>query len=66
MLTGATMKEVKEGYILMDTQTLKVLGDFTLDDKADHLMMMRILLSVVFVFNPPTEVAFPFVFTMWQ
>ena len=31
-----------------------------------HLMMKLILLFVVFVFNPPTEVASPFVFTMWQ
>ena len=31
-----------------------------------HLMMKLILSSVVFVFSPPTEVAFPFVFTMWQ
>ena len=31
-----------------------------------HPMMKLILLSVVFVFNPPTEVAFPFVFTMWR
>ena len=32
-----------------------------------HLHMMKLILSfVVFVFNPPTEVAFPFVFTMWQ
>ena len=31
-----------------------------------HLMMKLILLFVVFVFNPPMEVAFPFVFTMWQ
>ena len=39
MLEGVTMKEVKEGYVLMDTQTLKVLGDITLDDKADVVLM---------------------------
>ena len=39
MLKDVTMKEVKEGYVLMDTQTLKVLGDFTLDDKADVVLM---------------------------
>ena len=31
-----------------------------------HHMMKLILLSVVFVFDPPTEVVSPFVFTMWQ
>ena len=31
-----------------------------------HLMMKLILVFVVFVFNPPMEVAFSFVFTMWQ
>ena len=31
-----------------------------------HHMMKLTLLSVVFVFKPPTEVVFPFVFTMWQ
>ena len=30
MLKGVTMKEVKGGYVLIHTQTLKVLGDFTL------------------------------------
>ena len=39
MLTGVTMKEVKEGYVLFNTQTLKVLGDFTLEDKADVVLM---------------------------
>ena len=39
MLTGVTMKEVKEGYVLFNTQTLKVLGDFMLEDKADVVLM---------------------------
>ena len=39
MLTGATMKEVRTGYVIVSTQTLKVLGDFTLEDKADVVLM---------------------------
>ena len=39
MLKDVTMKEVKGGYIVMDTQTLKVLGDYALDDKADVVLM---------------------------
>ena len=35
MLKDVTMKEVKGGYVVLSNQTLKVLGDFALDDKAD-------------------------------
>ena len=57
MLKGVTMKEVKEGYILHDTQTLKVLGDFTLDDKADVVLMTPVesLLAMV-----PTRLNMPY------
>ena len=39
MLKGVSMKEVKDGYIIVSTQTLKVLGDDALEDKADIVWM---------------------------
>ena len=57
MLTGATMKEVKEGYVIFNTQTLKVLGDFTLEDKADVVLMTPVetLLDMV-----PARLSMPY------
>ena len=57
MLTGVTMKEVKGGYVLYNTQTLKVLGDFTLDDKAEVVLMtpVQALLDVV-----PARLSMPY------
>ena len=57
MLKGVTMKEVKEGYVIMDTQTLKVLGDITLDDKADVVLMAPVesLLDMV-----PSRLSMPY------
>ena len=40
MLEDVAMKEVKDGYIIVTNLTLKVIGDFTLDDKADVVLMM--------------------------
>ena len=57
MLTGVTMKEVREGYISVSTQTLKVLGDFALEDKADVVLMTPVesLLDMV-----PSRLSMPY------
>ena len=39
MLKDVTMKQVKGGYVVLSNQTLKILGDYTLDDKADVVLM---------------------------
>ena len=38
MLQDASMKEVEDGYVIVSTRTLKVLGDDALDDKADVVL----------------------------
>ena len=62
MLTGVAMKEVKEGYVIMSTQTLKVLGDFTLEDKADVVLMSPVesLLHMVPSRPSATQAQLPF------
>ena len=39
MLKDVTMKEVKGGYVVLSNQSLKILGDHALDDKADVVLM---------------------------
>ena len=51
------MKEVKNGYIIMSSQTLKVLGDNALEDKADIVLMTPVecLLDMV-----PSRLSMPY------
>ena len=57
MLKDVTMKEVKGGYVVMSNQTLKVLGDFALDDKADIALVAPVesLLDMV-----PSRLSVPY------
>ena len=56
IMRDVTMKEVHGGYVVMSTQTLKILGDYALDDKADVVLMAPVesLLDMVpFQVNMP-------------
>ena len=57
MLKDVTMKEVQGGYVVMSNQTLKILGDYALDDKADVVLMAPVesLLDMV-----PFQVSMPY------
>ena len=57
MLKDVSMKEVKDGYIIVSTQTLKVLGDDALEGKADVVLMtpVEILLDMV-----PSRLGMPY------
>ena len=56
MLKDVTMKEVKGGYVVLSNQSLKILGDYALDDKADVVLMTPVesLLGMV-----PVQVSLP-------
>ena len=57
MLKDVTMKEVQGGYVVLSNQTLKILGDYALDDKADVVLMAPVesLLDMV-----PFQVSMPY------
>ena len=57
MLKDVTMKEVKGGYVVLSNQTLKILGDYALDDKADVVLMIpaESLLGMV-----PSQISLPY------
>ena len=57
MLKDVTMKEVKGGYVVLSNQSLKILGDHALDDKADVVLMAPVesLLGMV-----PIQVSLPY------
>ena len=57
MLKDVTMKEVKGGYVVLSNQSLKILGDYALDDKADVVLMTPVesLLGMV-----PIHVSLPY------
>ena len=57
MLKDVTMKEVQGGYVVLSNQTLKILGDYALDDKADVVLMAPVesLLDMV-----PLQVSLPY------
>ena len=57
MLKDVTMKEVKGGYVVLSNQSLKILGDYALDDKADVVLMAPVesLLGMV-----PFQVSLPY------
>ena len=57
MLKDVTMKEVKGGYVVLSNQSLKILGDHALDDKADVVLMTPVesLLGLV-----PIQVSLPY------
>ena len=57
MLKDVTMKQVKDGYVVLPNQTLKILGDFALDDKADVVLMAPVesLLDMV-----PSRLSMPY------
>ena len=57
MLKDVTMKEVKGGFVVLSNQSLKVLGDYALDDKADVAMMTPVesLLGMI-----PAQVSLPY------
>ena len=57
MLKDVTMKEVKGGYVVLSNQSLKILGEYALDDKADVVLMtpMESLLGMV-----PGQVSLPY------
>ena len=57
MLKDVTMKEVRAGYVILSTQTLKVLGDDALDDKAEIVLMTPVesLLDLV-----PSRLSMPY------
>ena len=56
-MKDVTMKEVKGGFVVLSSQTLKVLGDFALDDKADVVLMAPVesLLDMV-----PSRLSMPY------
>ena len=57
MLKDVTMKQVKGGYVVLSNQTLKILGDYALDDKADVVLMAPVesLLDMV-----PSRLTMPY------
>ena len=57
MLKDVTMKEVQGGYVVLSNQTLKILGDYALDDKADVVLMAPVesLLDMV-----PVRLSMPY------